>query len=278
LSVEAILPAAIPIVATLVALFGLWKEWKEHKGRRWWVFVLIIILGVLESVEKISLASQARRDRKENAKLSQGIHDQRTEMEREASRAQSSLQFLTDKVIDLQTRVNTEQLSKELRLTRAELEAERTILKGGPRAELSFGIFSSKVREGAPPDTVATVQRLADEVSFDAVITNFSKQAAVRGKLWIRIPPSCQFVSEPTGMTKLVNAEPYERILDFEIIPENSILDPLIALRIAVPRVASFLEVEMRYACETCGPLTARRILHVNLKKSLSLPPVNLAP
>lgn len=129
----------------------------------------------------------------------------------------------------------------------------REVLPEPKKATIQFSFYQDT--SAGFPFTEITVP--ADEVkvtvNVTAKVTN--DVAAQRGQIWLRVPETSGWMSEPEGFTKDPN-KPKDRSLRFDLMLPNVVL-PKIELKVLIPMFphSDNFQIAGYYGCENCDPV-----------------------
>lgn len=242
-------PVAIPVLIALHQI--VFKDWNNYKPR--WVrhILLVFVLsslgwGILYQGQQIRLkaSASARADAAEKAQAEN------------TRQFLGSLQVLTDKVSDLQTKVATEALQEELATVKDELKRTQQALVPAPKAVLAFsfpGYKNPKVGESFVPVREMTVRATADGViKIPVVIVNNSEVDALEGHINLFICDDCRYASEPAGTARIDDLMP-EQARDYpfpQILAADALLGPVLEVKLL--KHFSDVKIAVQHRCRTC--------------------------
>jgi outer membrane murein-binding lipoprotein Lpp len=243
--------------STLLAAFTLAKDWKAH-GTSWRrIGVLALIIGVwLAGIANIHSAKiQTSIDKQLlNSKideLNRVIKEGQKQADKTGQIFSGAISHLTDKVADLQTKVQTDDLKQEADELREELKSTQKALAPRPKASLLFSLGVPILSD--PPKQVLdiSVPMIGNhvEVSFD--VKNPTETEATDGYLIFYACDGCRFESEPAGWVKVAGARDNQRNFDFQrYFPESA--SQTFKVEIIPPDGATSIQVGLNYRCKTC--------------------------
>ena len=174
----------------------------------------------------------------------------------------NQLNGLNDKLVDLQTKVNTDPilrqnsaLLKEIQDTRKEvIEAKTSIEQPQERAEL-IATFGDR-EETTNLKDISAVRQADNTVGFIINVYNKSDVQAKKGAIYLRICNACSYAEEPKRFYKAVSADESDRTMNFQQIDAHTAVG--IPLKIKYPSVFTKFNVDVTVRCENCmvNPLT----------------------
>lgn len=252
----------VPVLFPSLIALGtiIFKDWSNYKPRGIrWVLISLILLAAAggvyfqstQNAEKIaaSVLNQANID---------GLKGQITS----AQQAQTnntkeflgSLSVLSDKIADLQTKANNEQLKKELATVQTELQNTRKDLIQ-PKATLTFSFvpFKRPIQEAdfVPVTETSLPLNTDGSVHIQFSVLNLTNAVAQDGELIFQICDECKFLNPPTGFKRLTGEPDTEMNMSFDRILQLTILPTVTAD--VIPRAGSDrLYVRLVYRCKTC--------------------------
>lgn len=241
------------IVALAIYLLGLKKDWSSTSPKTRVTLATLIIMGGCVSL--VSMYESRKQSQKERAEL---IAAQRSTLN--TLSAQNDV--LLDKVIELESKVMTEELRAELSQTRNELEEMHEALSAEPKAkfilsllaegEMIFDLDNTRTEISLPLSNGVVTPRFA--------IFNASNVYASGVKIWVQICDSCEFAEEPLHFTKIADSDyvPNMRIWNLGKSPDST-RAPVIELKIKPPPLGSPIAVTIEVRCLECGPATRRK-------------------
>ena len=249
----------IPVVIPSLILFSqiIFKDWNNYKHR--WVRWLLLSCAVGGVAWGIVYQNQQIKDKaaaKTRAEAAEKAQRDNTQL------FLGSLQDLDGKVNELQTKIATEPLRRELASAKeniasvtAELQKTEAALAPAPKAAL---LFSLPGFQYSPTDkTYTPVLRMGLDPTADGVVTvpiniiNTTETDALQGHINFFICDGCKYAKEPLGMTKILGTIEQLRDLAFpQILAADAAHD--INIDIIVPKGVRSFEVAVMYRCHTC--------------------------
>lgn len=234
-------------VATLfltgIALLGLQREWTSYrKPTRWTLSLLIAFAGIAGCFTTYFSGVQARASSSQIAGLTGALKTQQELFRADFAR-------LSNEVVDLKTKVRTQELQDQLKRTEEELRATQKALEPGPKARVIATFFTNDEKE--VPVREAFVSLVADSVTIEFRLHNSTGQAALGGTFWIRICNGCKYAEEPGGFAKAKGAIENERILHFRLLLPHTFSHKMTA-KIIPPAPARKFQIGFRVLCENC--------------------------
>lgn len=259
---DGLLPYAPVLFPSLIALGTIYfKDWGNYKPKwiRWVLFILVLaacIVGVSDQraqhQEKAAAAALSQANIGELKGQVAAAQQAQTDNTRQFL---ESLQTLSDKVHDLQTKVTTEELQKQLATVKAELQKTQKAMEPPPKASLVFTfapLIIPPLGQPVIPITETTLSRNADgSVHVQFSIMNLTDVAALDGELTLQICDQCKFAKDPAGFKKLEGQSDMQRYMAFDRILPHVVFQTLSADVIAPPSIENF-PVAVYYRCKTC--------------------------
>jgi len=238
------------LVVLGASVVGLWKNWsKEPKKYRWLMSILIGLGAVVSLVSTNFSKKESERD------LNMLMSAQKTT--RDVLSEQTSV--LLDKVIELEAKVQTEELQKELNATRSELEKTQDALKPGPNANIIFSLVEgteNAVDKDNPREEIF-LPVVGDTVTVKFLALNATDVYAKNVGIWVHIPKGCEYLDKPEMFEKLDLAGP--QTLKGEIKNwGNFVLLGLFEFKIKVPISIAVFNMDIRVRCPMCGPFKSQ--------------------
>jgi hypothetical protein len=182
----------------------------------------------------------------------------------------ASLQTLSDKVSDLQTKAATEALRTELANVKGELEKTQKALDP-PKAKLLFSFMPYKTikldenNTTGEPVTETTLVTAADgSIHVDFTVMNLTEADAVDGEMTLQVCDACKFAKEPAEFQKLPGQDEQQRYKSFNRLLSKVVFTPLSADIIAPPGARS-VAIAMYFRCRTCvrEQQPSRAMIHI---------------
>lgn len=282
------------LCTVLLALFSLHKDWTNYKHP--WVqkavFVLILIVGAAQGV-KLSLDNRAAQIAKANAE--NDINTLKSEVaglqgqvkSANEAQTQNTKDFLENfnrlhvRIGELQTKVTTEELRKQLASVQNDLQKTQKALAPAPKAKLTF----SFVPFFNPPSALKTVERAATETTLVAdadntvhiqyTVLNATDVSAEDGEITLTICDACTFAKEPEHFTKLQVNGPTSRFATFQRLLPHTNFDTA-SVDVVVPRTLTNLTVGISFRCRTCVLDTGLSSGIVHIARPFVRPLINL--
>lgn len=155
------------------------------------------------------------------------------------------------KVDQLQTKAQTQKLSRELSDVTQELEDAKSKLKQ-PRAQF-VATFATPYYDKIP--ILQTVgERAPEGIKGNFGVMNSSDVAAMKGMIVIRLCDACQFATEPPGFAKTPLGPEDERVRFFDTIQEHAIVQDMTATIIPPLDGPPSFAIAVQVKCEDCEP------------------------
>lgn len=244
------------LVVLGTSVVGLWKNWSKEPKKYRWLMSFLISLGVIISLVSTNLAKkESQRDL--NMLMSA------EETTRNVLSEQTSVLF--DRVVELEAKVLTEELQKELNATRAELERTQEALKPGPNAKIVFSLVEGTEKgfdENNPREEIF-LPVIGDTVTVKFLALNATDVYAKDVGIWVHIPKGCEYLEKPEMFKKLDMGGP--QTLKGEIKNwANFILLGLFEFKIKVPISVSVFNIDIRVRCPMCGPFK-KQVFWINI-------------
>lgn len=271
------------IGTVLLGLFSLHKDWHNYKHPwvRKAVPLVLVIVGVLSIIKSYRDSRDAQSAKAKaiaavntlQAEIA-GLHSQ----VKAANDAQTqntkvfleTLNRLSDKVRDLQTKVENEDLRKQLAGVQSDLQKTQKAMAPGPKASLTFSFvpfINPPQGYGHPsPVTEISLPVASDGTAhFDFSIINFTDVSAVNIEVTLIICDRCKFAKEPQGYSRLPGETETQRhrSIDF-ILPMVNYQTQ--GVDIMPPTDLDTFDVGIVYRCLTCAVLTGpcKGTVHLN--------------
>jgi len=198
------------IMPTLFALGIEVIDERVRKNRSWRIGVIVfgISLSALTWSQQTRSLRAAASDRETAIKeTSKRIAEDTSRNVTEAlkSQYQESFNVLSQKVADLQAKVKTEELQKQVRSLQADLNANTKALGPGPKAELTFTFapFPNLPQSMTPVKDVNLPINADGSVHIDFNIVNLTDVDAVDVEVNVNICDGCKYAKDPEGLSKL---------------------------------------------------------------------------
>jgi hypothetical protein len=175
---------------------------------------------------------------------------------------------LSEKITNLETRVATACLQKDLAEVRGELQRTQKTMAPAPLVPLQFSFFpftNPPYPQKAVPSTDVVLPVSADgTVRVQFTVLNMSELAALDGELTLQICDQCKFAKEPDGFQHLPGQQDTHRTVKFDRILGTTAVATMTADITVPPNVASF-PMGILPRCRNCV------ILHEPSKGSVRL-------
>lgn len=260
------------IILGILALAALLKDWKDYASLSKSKRLRSIVPGVLAILTIVVTFLAIRETYRSNiteAKsastidgLSKQVQQLRSENEKDADGFRSSFSGLYDRFSALQSKVQNQDLLREIEQTKRELIATRSKLSQ-PKA-IPVATFPFRDIKQVPVTTTTASRGSEKFITLQFLIYNPSDVNATDGSLMLRICDLCEYADEPQGFVKVTNGNPRDREFDFRDIWAKSLMAPLSAHIIIPPTVSSF-EIRVWINCQTCSTGTPQ-LLNVFLQ------------
>lgn len=234
------------IILLVASLIGIAKDWQDSRRLRS-MMILFIVLGGIISLISTYLAkkeSQSEKDR-----LISAENTTRSVISEQNAK-------LLDKVIQLETRVLTEELQQELNRTREELERTQAALKP-PKANLLFSIITEGERDFPTPEPRKEISLpvVNDTLVVKFVLKNVSDVYATDIRIWVQLCEYCEFLEEPERFKHLDLQARQVRHRTLKGLPEKTGLSPPIELKIKPPPPPiEGIGINFSVKCPECRP------------------------
>lgn len=178
--------------------------------------------------------------------------------------AVATISHLTDKVSELQTKVETADLHKQVEDLKQELINNQKAMAPPPRATLQLDLSDNMPSSLFTPTLVSSriVKDGRFSLSFDVI--NATDSDAIDGFLVLIICDACRFASEPTGWKKIDGGLETRRNFDFQRYLSKT-ASQTFSVEIIPPVGASNVTVGIDYRCKTCKSIGVQ-LATVNLK------------
>jgi len=243
------LPYAGLIVVLGAALVGVVKDWRTDKWWVRWPLLLFALLGASVSLVSVYVANSEAVKQSQELKEDNRVLRVEVTTTREVLSGQNSQ--LLDRVIELEGKVTSEELQREVRSLREEL-AQASAPK--PRARFVFGIVDDASGQVDPdkPKTSDSVPVALGVASVTLSGVNASTVFASQVMIWFRICKGCEFAEENSGLLQPAENE-QERLWKVGAGPDGTYL-PAIELFIRPPKKATGMKLDVRVRCLECEP------------------------
>lgn len=259
---DAITSYGLQVLLGLITLLAVWKDWKEYRKRskQWGKPAQLVLASLAVLVFVLSLANTYY-SRAAAAEERMGLNKEIGQLRADAQTAddgfRQSFAGLYDKFGQLQTRVQTDKLTKQNAALIRELDDAKTDLVAmqaklnPPKLKLiaSFGV--ADIHE--IPTTEKTFPRVNGTVSVPIVVYNPSDTSARPGSIAVAVCRDCSYVSVPPGFVRVPGTVENQRNVDFQHILGNSYTQDM-SFVVAIPAAVNHFVISLRVACENCGP------------------------
>ena len=269
-TIDVVLTYGTQFIGALVALIALYKERDEYLrlGQRrpgralypimWGAVLVLLVAGLIQTYHSRSEAQSKQAGYERDRMIGNALLEQ----------ANTNLENLQGKVSELQTKAETQALSRELSKTQKELAEARSQLEG-PKAHFLATFASSDY--SALPIAKAVGERLDNgSIRFTIGVLNASETAAKQGDIVVQICDACTYAGEPTGLIRVPNEAQNERIRNFDIIQAKSVVQDM-TITINPPFGFGAVTVAVYVKCLNCAPANPQ-ILTVALPTSQIFP------
>ncbi len=264
------------IVPNIIAFFSLAKDWKSHSShwRRVGVLACIVVLLIVGVFNLRATNKQHESDKQEllvqNKQLNQNIdslkfdlHDSETKAQTQAADAATNLSHLTDKVVDLQTKIQTADLQKEAADLKAELAKTQKAMEK-PKAEIALDLGENLIDENEPRTTIE-LERTGDHLTIPYRFANFSKAVAENSFFEVVICDACSFAYDPEGAMKRGDMDsPRSRTFSLGNMNGKTV-SPAGKLDVYVPVQYTSFTLIVKTRCANCD-VRDPQSYHINIK------------
>ena len=258
--------AYVPAVLTLaVAAFSLAKDWTGHKSstRRLSVAVLIILLCSATIVQIRSSRQQSAKEKAALTNANQQLNNKIDNLNGQIQQGQQaaelssktfsdSIGHLTDRVADLQTKVQTADLRAEAATLLKELKNNQAAMAPAPKASLTVYIDNQRVEANTVSEQTIKVASVDGHIRFKLRFLNATDADALNGFNAIWICDNCILVKELPGWTHVDGAPPQQRNNVFESVLAQTEM-PDYEFEILPPSFAKNVEFGFKSVCHTCA-------------------------
>jgi outer membrane murein-binding lipoprotein Lpp len=251
-------------IPSAIALLSLAKDWKAHSShwRRGGVLigvVAVLVLGVLNlhgtnkqhEADKRSLRSENDTLNRKIDVLQGEVRDSREQTKALGEVSAQNLSHLTDRVVDLQTKIETADLRKEADGLRRELQNTQKAMTPAPKAHLVINV-------GAEPGTIASVdtstislQIAKDHLKVPVNFVNPTEADAIDGYTAAVFCDACQLAQELPGWVRIDGAPDRQRNSDFGRILSKTATQTYV-FDLIVPPAFTSIQMGFTYRCKTC--------------------------
>jgi hypothetical protein len=236
--------------SSVIAGFTLAKDWKNHGSswRRTVVLLLIVIVWIMGIVNIHSTKKQNLADKEILNGRIDGLNRTITEGQKQAI---GTISHLTDRVADLQTKVETADLKKQVTKLQQELIENQRAMAPPPKARLFFNVGGASPQYGQKPVLITSRAMNGDHLTlpFDVIVTPDAD--AIDGYFALQICDQCRFASEPKGWVKIDGDLETRRNFAFQRYLADSATETF-TVDIVPPSGATQINVGLEYRCKTC--------------------------
>lgn len=247
------------MILGVLALAALLKDWKDYASMSKWKRLRSIVPGVLAILIIVVTFLAIRETYRSNiteAKsastidgLSKQVQQLKRENEEDADGFRSSFSGLYDRFSALQSKVQNQDLLREIEQMKRELIATQSKLSQ-PKA-IPVATFPFRDVKQIPVTTTTTSRGWGKFITVRFLVYNPSDVNATDGSLMLRICELCEYADEPEGLVK-TKGNPRDREFDFRDIWAKSLTQPLSA-HVIVPLTVSTFEIRIWVNCQTCS-------------------------
>lgn len=248
-------PYILAVSGLIANLIGLVKDWREHRTR--WLRVSLLVVLVLSAVLTAMGLYQSNDDMTKlqtKADALQTKADTAISLERDNAKLFTT-QFanLSHTVADLQTKVATEALQKELTSVQTELQNTRIALQPGPKAVLTFTFvpYQDEIKHFAPTSHADLKASADGRVHVDFALVNMTEVDALNVDVTLKIGHGCTFADdEPKGFQHIKGTLENQRFAHVAQIAAQSSL--YLSTNVIPPHGDLGFEIGVVYRCHQC--------------------------
>src|ERR1017187_2054075 len=261
------MPSLLILGTVLLGLFSLHKDWHNYKHPwvRKAVGAVLLLVGTFSIVKQFRDCRETEITR---TKVANDINTLKTEVAGLLGQVQAAndaqgqntkvfletLNRLSDNVRELQTRVETQDLRKQLASVQSDLQKTQKAMAPAPKATLAFSFLPVIDPPGGRPSPVTykTFPLLPDgTVHVEYTIVNFTDVAALDLEITLIICNDCQYAKEPPDFRNLPGQTDKERnVLYQRLLP--MVRFQTLTVDIIPPKAAQTFEIGMKFRCRTC--------------------------
>ena len=259
-------------LSSLISVFTLAKDWKAHSAhwRRGGVITLIVavyLFGCISihktnkqhAIDNANLRDENKQRNEKIDGLEGTLRDVRSEQKATAEASAQSISHLTDRVIDLQTKLYTADLQQEADALRKDLQNTQQAMAPAPKAKLFARVGTDIKSTALKPTITATFPVIDDNVTIQFDFVNASSADALEGATIVFICDSCILVKELEGWDKVPGAPLTQRNNDFSHYYTHSVSQTF-TLIIHPPLAAKQFDLAFDYRCRTCIQEPTQRV------------------
>jgi hypothetical protein len=282
------------LITLLLALASPLKDKHSWVGKV--VIVLILVSGAAQCVKQYLDSRDAQiaktKDQNDINTLKSEVAGLQGQVKAaNAAQTQNTTVFLDNfnrlhgKVGELQTKVTTEELRKQLASVQSDLKNTQKALAPGPKAKLLFTFEPFRNPPTASGEKATPVTEIALSLDTDNTvripfsILNMTDVTAVDGMVTLFICGQCKFATESLQLRKVPGDPETQRNLNFDsILPQVAI--EAITMAVTVPHDTRSMAIGMRYRCRNCVIEAAmqRGVVHIArpfVRPNITLPKAN---
>lgn len=167
-----------------------------------------------------------------------------------------TLNRLSDKVRELQTKAETEDLRKQLASVQNDLQKTQKALAPAPKATLVFSFFpfiNPPLGKGKTSAVTGKSLPLAPDgsVHVEFTILNNTDVTALDGEINLYICDDCKFAKEPPDFQRLSGQSDTQRYLSLESVLPRSWFR-ILTVDIIPPLYGGSMDIGFSFRCRTC--------------------------
>ena len=252
-------------ISSALAGYGLYKDWKNN--RNYWVHIPVFVLILGGWVfGMINTSSTIKQNQADKAVLNGQIQGLNRTISEGQNQAVGTISHLTDRVSELQSKVDNADLRKQADELKQELINTQKAMAPPPKATLLFDVGGVPPLIGGKPVLSTTRAMNGDRFTlpFDVIVT--PEADANDGYLVLEICEGCRFATEPKGWVKVEGSLETRRNLNFPFFLANS-ASQTFTVDIIPPVGATTVSIGLDYRCKTCKSIGAQ-VATVNLSRA----------